>query len=247
MIGEHGLEILRAAAAKKGAAPLNILTHCNAGWLACVDWGTALAPIYMAHDAGINVHVWVDETRPRNQGASLTAFELGSHGVPHTIIADNAGGHYMQAGRVDLCIVGTDRVTANGDVANKIGTYLKALAAKDNNVPFYVALPSSTIDWTLASGARHSHRGTLAGRSAENDGPPAVGRGRHGGNRRPRLARRQSRLRRHPGAAGHRLHHRTRRLRGERRGIARIVSGLDAFVIPGENGARAPFEERGPR
>ena len=153
MIGVHGLEILRAAAAKKGTAPLNILTHCNAGWLACVDWGTALAPIYMAHDAGIAVHVWVDETRPRGQGASLTAYELGSHGVPHTIITDNAGGHYMQAGRVDLCIVGTDRVTKNGDVANKIGTYLKALAASDNNLPFYVALPSSTIDWTLASGA----------------------------------------------------------------------------------------------
>jgi methylthioribose-1-phosphate isomerase len=151
-IGEYGLRIIRDAAAKKNGAPLNILTHCNAGWLACVDWGTALAPIYMAHDAGIPLHVWVDETRPRNQGASLTAFELGGHGVSHTIIADNAGGHYMQAGRVDLCIVGTDRVTANGDVANKIGTYLKALAAKDNGVPFYVALPSSTIDWTLASG-----------------------------------------------------------------------------------------------
>ena len=150
-IGEHGLKILREAAAKK-AGTLNILTHCNAGWLACVDWGTALAPIYMAHDAGIALHVWVDETRPRNQGASLTAFELGGHGVPHTIIADNAGGHYMQNARVDLCIVGTDRVTANGDVANKIGTYLKALAAHDNNVPFYVALPSSTIDWTLQSG-----------------------------------------------------------------------------------------------
>jgi methylthioribose-1-phosphate isomerase len=151
-IGEHGLKILREAAAKKNGATLNVLTHCNAGWLACVDWGTALAPIYMAHDAGIPIHVWVDETRPRNQGASLTAYELGAHGVNHTIIADNAGGHYMQAGRVDLCIVGTDRVTANGDVANKIGTYLKALAAKDNGVRFYVALPSSTIDWSLTSG-----------------------------------------------------------------------------------------------
>jgi methylthioribose-1-phosphate isomerase len=150
-IGEHGLKIFREAAAKKFGT-LNVLTHCNAGWLACVDWGTALAPIYMAHDAGIPIHVWVDETRPRNQGASLTAFELGAHGVNHTIIADNAGGHYMQAGRVDLCIVGTDRVTANGDVANKIGTYLKALAAHDNNIPFYVALPSSTIDWMLNSG-----------------------------------------------------------------------------------------------
>jgi len=151
-IGEHGLEILREAAAKKNGETLNILTHCNAGWLATVDWGTALAPIYMAHDAGIDLHVWVDETRPRNQGASLTAYELGGHGVKHTIIADNAGGHYMQAGKVDLCIVGTDRVTANGDVANKIGTYLKALAAEDNDVPFYVALPSSTIDWSLNAG-----------------------------------------------------------------------------------------------
>jgi methylthioribose-1-phosphate isomerase len=152
-IGEHGLEIFRAAVAKKKAGErLNVLTHCNAGWLACVDWGTALAPIYMAHDEGIPLHVWVDETRPRNQGASLTAYELGAHGVPHTIIADNAGGHYMRQGAVDLCIVGTDRVTANGDVANKIGTYLKALAAKDNDVPFYVALPSSTIDWTLETG-----------------------------------------------------------------------------------------------
>ncbi len=153
-IGEHGLKIIREAAAKKKPGEtLNILTHCNAGWLACVDWGTALAPIYMAHDAGIKLHIWVDETRPRNQGASLTAFELGGHGVAHTIIADNAGGHYMQDGRVDLCIVGTDRVTANGDVANKIGTYLKALAAKDNLVPFHVALPSSTIDWQMAKGA----------------------------------------------------------------------------------------------
>jgi len=150
-IGRNGLEIIRALHREKGRK-LNILTHCNAGWLATVDWGTALAPIYMAHDERIPLHVWVDETRPRNQGASLTAFELGAHGVAHTITADNAGGHYMQAGQVDLCIVGTDRVTTNGDVANKIGTYLKALAAKDNGVPFYVALPSSTIDWTLASG-----------------------------------------------------------------------------------------------
>jgi methylthioribose-1-phosphate isomerase len=151
-IGVHGLAIIREAAKKKVGAPVNVLTHCNAGWLACVDWGTALAPIYMAHDGKIPVHVWVDETRPRNQGASLTAFELGAHGVAHTIIADNAGGHLMQRGQVDLCIVGTDRVAANGDVANKIGTYLKALAAKDNGVPFYVALPHTTIDWTLAEG-----------------------------------------------------------------------------------------------
>ena len=153
-IGKNGLAIIRELAAKKKKGEqLNILTHCNAGWLATVDYGTALAPIYLAHDDGIDLHVWVDETRPRNQGASLTAFELGSHGVPHTILADNAGGHYMQQGQVDMVIVGTDRVTANGDVANKIGTYLKALAARDNNVPFYVALPSSTIDWTIAEGA----------------------------------------------------------------------------------------------
>ena len=151
-IGFNGLKIIEQIAAQKPGQTVNILTHCNAGWLATVDYGTALAPIYMAHDAGLPVHVWVDETRPRNQGAALTAFELGSHGVKHTIVADNAGGHYMQQGDVDMVIVGTDRVTANGDVANKIGTYLKALAAKDNDVPFYVALPSSTIDWTLESG-----------------------------------------------------------------------------------------------
>jgi methylthioribose-1-phosphate isomerase len=151
-IGEHGLGLIRAHADKKGGETVNILTHCNAGWLACVDWGTALAPIYRAHDDGIKVHVWVDETRPRNQGASLTAFELGAHGVPHTLIADNAGGHLMQKKLVDLCIVGTDRTTATGDVANKIGTYLKALAARDNAIPFLVALPYSTIDWSLDDG-----------------------------------------------------------------------------------------------
>jgi len=153
-IGRHGLPLIEALAKKKAAGePVNILTHCNAGWIATVDWGTALAPIYMAHDAGINVHVWVDETRPRNQGAALTAWELGGHGVPHTLIVDNAGGHLMQRGQVDLCIVGTDRVAANGDVANKIGTYLKALAAFDNDVPFYVALPGPTIDFAIAAGA----------------------------------------------------------------------------------------------
>lgn len=152
-IGRNGLPLIRAIAERKPAGqPVNILTHCNAGWLACVDWGTATSPIYQAFDAGIPVHVWVDETRPRNQGAALTAYELGRHGVPHTIIADNAGGHLMQHGAVDLCIVGTDRVAANGDVANKIGTYLKALAAHDNGVPFYVALPYSTIDWSVGSG-----------------------------------------------------------------------------------------------
>jgi methylthioribose-1-phosphate isomerase len=153
-IGRHGLPILeRLAAAKRGRA-VNVLTHCNAGWLACVDWGTALAPVYKAYDAGIAVHVYVDETRPRNQGGALTAFELGAHGVPHTVIVDNAGGHLMQHGEVDVCIVGTDRTTATGDVANKIGTYLKALAARDNGIPFYVALPSSTFDWGLDDGVR---------------------------------------------------------------------------------------------
>ncbi len=152
-IGDHGLALIRDMHEKKGAdEAVNILTHCNAGWLATVDWGTALAPIYKAYDAGIPVHVWVDETRPRNQGASLTAWELGRHGVPLTVIADNAGGHLMQEGRVDMCITGTDRTTAAGDVCNKIGTYLKALAAHDNKVPFYVALPSPTVDWTIEDG-----------------------------------------------------------------------------------------------
>ena len=151
-IGEHGLPLIAAIAARKGGEAVNLLTHCNAGWLATVDWGTATAPIYKAHDAGIPVHVWVDETRPRNQGASLTAWELGRHGVPHTVIVDNAGGHLMQRGLVDMAITGTDRTTATGDVCNKIGTYLKALAAQDNGVPFYVGLPHSTIDWELEDG-----------------------------------------------------------------------------------------------
>jgi methylthioribose-1-phosphate isomerase len=155
-IGEHGLALLQHIAAarppEQQGQPLNVLTHCNAGWLATVDWGTALAPIYKAHRAGIPIHVWVDETRPRNQGASLTAFELGREGVPYTVIVDNAGGHLMQHGQVDAVIVGTDRTTRTGDVCNKIGTYLKALAAHDNGVPFYVALPSSTIDWTIDDG-----------------------------------------------------------------------------------------------
>ncbi|MGH8202930.1 MAG: S-methyl-5-thioribose-1-phosphate isomerase [Steroidobacteraceae bacterium] len=150
-IGVHGLAVIRELA-KSSTRRVNILTHCNAGWLACVDWGTALAPIYMAHDAGVAVHVWVDETRPRNQGASLTAYELGAHGVPHTVIVDNLGGLLMQRGEVDCVIVGSDRTTACGDVCNKVGTYLKALAAKDNNVPFYAALPVSTIDWSLERG-----------------------------------------------------------------------------------------------
>ena len=198
-IGRNGLAIFRKILKNKKAAHvdetrLNVLTHCNAGWLACVDWGTALAPIFMAHDAGLPVHVWVDETRPRNQGASLTAWELNQHGVPHTVIVDNAGGHLMQHGMVDLVIVGTDRTTAHGDVANKIGTYLKALAAHDNNVPFYVALPSSTIDWTLGNGlaeipieersaAEVTHlsgktaTGTLAEIQVTPDGSPAANYG----------------------------------------------------------------------
>jgi methylthioribose-1-phosphate isomerase len=155
-IGDHGLAIFQQLAAdrpvERQGQPFHVLTHCNAGWLATVDWGTALAPIYKAHRAGLNIHVWVDETRPRNQGASLTAFELGKEGVPHTVIVDNAGGHLMQHGQVDAVIVGTDRTTRRGDVCNKIGTYLKALAARDNDVPFYVALPASTIDWTIDDG-----------------------------------------------------------------------------------------------
>jgi len=157
-IGNSGLVLLQDIFAEKRAkdqnAVVNILTHCNAGWLACVDYGTATAPMYLAHQAGIPIHVWVDETRPRNQGAKLTAWELGQHGIKHTLIPDNAGGHLMQHGMVDIVITGADRVTANGDAANKIGTYLKALAAKDNGVPFYIAMPESTIDWTLSDGVR---------------------------------------------------------------------------------------------
>ena len=154
-IGEHGAALIEdAARARSGDGPVNILTHCNAGWLATVDWGTALAPIYVAQERGVDIHVWVDETRPRNQGASLTAWELASHGVAHTLIVDNAGGHLMQHGMVDLCITGSDRTTAEGDVCNKIGTYLKALAAHDCGVPFHVALPFSTIDWSIGDGLR---------------------------------------------------------------------------------------------
>jgi methylthioribose-1-phosphate isomerase len=173
-IGRHGLAMIETIAARKSGRPVNILTHCNAGWLATVDVGTATAPIYLAHDRGIPIHVWVDETRPRNQGAALTAWELGAHGVPHTLVADNAGGHLMQEGRVDLVIVGADRVAANGDVANKIGTYLKALAAHDNKIPFYVALPSPTLDFTIPDGAAIpiEERGgdevaTIGGRTAD--------------------------------------------------------------------------------
>jgi methylthioribose-1-phosphate isomerase len=174
-IGRHGLTLIEAAAARKPGKPVNVLTHCNAGWLATVDWGTATAPIYMAHDSGVPVHVWVDETRPRNQGAALTAWELGMHGVPHTVIADNTGGHLMQHGMVDMAIVGTDRVTAQGDVCNKIGTYLKALAARDNGVPFYVALPSPTIDFAVTDGLAEipieqrsaDEQATMTGRTAD--------------------------------------------------------------------------------
>jgi methylthioribose-1-phosphate isomerase len=175
-IGRNGLKLIEAiAATKKRSEPVNVLTHCNAGWLATVDWGTATSPIYQAHDKGIPIHVWVDETRPRNQGASLTAWELGQHGVAHTVIPDNTGGHLMQHAQVDIAIVGTDRVTAQGDVCNKIGTYLKALAAADNNVPFYVALPSPTIDFTVLDGVKEipiEQRGaeevtTMTGRTAD--------------------------------------------------------------------------------
>src|SRR5436305_6645276 len=154
MIGQHGLNLIQQIARKKAEKPVNVLTHCNAGWLAFVDYGSATAPIYAAHDSGLPVHVWVPETRPRNQGSKLTAWELGEHGVPHTVITDSAGGHLMQHGEVDLVIVGTDRTTYTGDVANKIGTYLKALAAKDNNIPFYVALPSSSFDWKMRDGLK---------------------------------------------------------------------------------------------
>ena len=153
-IGEHGATLIDQISRRKNGEPVNILTHCNAGWLACVEYGTATAPVYTAFDQGIDLHVWVDETRPVNQGARLTAWELGKHGVKHTVIADNAGGHLMQHGMVDMVIVGTDRTTYSGDVANKIGTYLKALAARDNNVPFYVALPSSTFDWSIRDGVK---------------------------------------------------------------------------------------------
>jgi methylthioribose-1-phosphate isomerase len=174
-IGQHGLALIASIAARKPGQRVNVLTHCNAGWLATVDWGTATAPIYLAHDRAHAIHVWVDETRPRNQGASLTAWELGQHGVPHTVIPDNTGGHLMQHGLVDLVIVGTDRVTAKGDVCNKIGTYLKALAAHDNGVPFYVALPSPTIDFSVEDGIREipieqraaDEVTTMTGRTAE--------------------------------------------------------------------------------
>ena len=208
-IGVHGMPLVR----RDGR--VRVLTHCNAGWLATVDWGTALAPIYQAHDNGIDVHVWVDETRPRNQG-TLTAWELAQHGVPHTLIADNAGGHLMQHGEVDLCIVGTDRTTRRGDVCNKIGTYLKALAAHDNRVPFYAAVPSTSIDWTVADG-RHPDRGAPRRRGARR---PRRRRER-AHHRRPG---REPGVRRHAAPPDHRPHHRARRHAG---GLARAVRGSD--------------------
>ena len=222
-IGKHGAELFAGLARdkeeQKGAEPLNILTHCNAGWLATVDYGTALAPIYTAFDAGLAVHVWVDETRPRNQGASLTAWELGQHGVPHTVIADNAGGHLMQRGRVDVCITGSDRTTGAGDVCNKIGTYLKALAAQDNGVPFYVALPHSTIDWCLSDGIADIPIEERRRTGSHPHFRPGGRRFRHHGpadaSGQPRLERR---LRRDAGPAGHRLDHRARRGGRKRRG-----------------------------
>ena len=205
----------------KPGRTVNILTHCNAGWLATVDWGTALAPIYKAFEEGIDLHVWVDETRPRNQGASLTAWELNRHGVPHTVIVDNVGGHLMQHGQVDLCITGTDRTTAHGDVCNKIGTYLKALAAFDNGVPFYVALPSPTIDWTIEDGVRQipieqregAEVSALTGRTADGRIETVTCDPR-------RLPGCQLRLRRDARPTGHRPHHRTRRLFRNQGGVA---------------------------
>ena len=210
-IGRHGLKIIEEIAAQKKGERVNVLTHCNAGWLATVDWGTATAPIYMAHDKGLPVQVFADETRPRNQGASLTAWELGHHGVPHTVIADNTGGHLMQHGLVDLVIVGADRVTAQGDVCNKIGTYLKALAAHDNKVPFYVALPSPTIDFTVTDGlAEIPIEQRAAGEVATIAGKTKDGRIEDGADRAGRLAGRKLCIRCHAGAACHRADHRAR-------------------------------------
>ena len=226
-IGAHGLKILRRLAAdKKPGEPVNILTHCNAGWLATVDYGTATAPIYLAMDEGVNVHVYVDETRPRNQGASLTAWELAHHGAPHTLIVDNAGGHLMQHGLIDMVIVGTDRTTASGDVCNKIGTYLKALAARDNAVPFYVALPSPTIDWTVRDGVKEI---PIEERSADEvnfvQGQERRRRDHARQDRAGREPRGQSRVRRHPGPSGDRAHHRARSRGGVAGGAEGAVSG----------------------
>ena len=225
-IGEAGLPLIEAAAAKRKGEPVQILTHCNAGWLATVDWGTATAPIYLAFERGVPIHVWVDETRPRNQGASLTAWELQNHGVPHTVIADNVGGHLMQHGMVDLCIVGTDRTTATGDVANKIGTYLKALAAHDNGVPFYVALPSPTIDWQLERRPRPDpHRAARRQRALPCHRPDRGGRDGHGAGGAGGKPGGELRLRRDAGAAGDGADHRARRRRRIARGVGQTVSG----------------------
>ena len=224
-IGRNGLTLIEDVAVRDNGGPVNVLTHCNAGWLATVDWGTALAPIYVAHDKGMKLHVWVDETRPRNQGAALTAWELGQHGVPHTVIADNTGGHLMQHGQVDLVLVGTDRVTAQGDVCNKIGTYLKALAAKDNGVPFYVAVPST--DHRLLVVRRligNSDRAARLRGAGDHDGPHVRRPDRDRAGRARGLGRRQLRLRRDAGASRHRPHHRARYRSGDARGAGQGVS-----------------------
>ena len=225
-IGRHGLKLIEDIAARKNGEPVNVLTHCNAGWLATVDLGTATAPIYLAHDKGIGIHVWVDETRPRNQGASLTAWELGQHGVPHTVIADNTGGHLMQHGMVDMVIVGTDRVTAQGDVCNKIGTYLKALAAKDNGVPFYVALPSPTIDFTVSDGVDgDSDRAARRRGAIDHDRTHRGWPDRDGADRAGRFGGGELCVRRDAGAARHRTDHRARRAESHARGTGSGVSG----------------------
>ena len=225
-IGDNGLAIIKAIAARKQPGePVNILTHCNAGWLATVDYGTATAPIYLATEAGIPVHVYVDETRPRNQGAQLTAWEMAGHGVPHTLIVDNAGGHLMQRGEIDMVIVGTDRTTADGDVCNKIGTYLKALAAADNDVPFYVALPSPTIDWTVHDGLDgNPDRAALGRRGLAGLGQDRRRRDRPGAHLAGSDAGGEPGLRRDPGAAGDRPDHRTRHRQGLARGPEGDVS-----------------------
>ena len=241
-IGRNGFEIIKAIAAKKKPGEtINILTHCNAGWLATVDWGTATAPIYTAHDAGLPIHVWVDETRPRNQGASLTAWELLHHGVPHTVIPDNTGGHLMQHGMVDMAIVGTDRTTAQGDVCNKIGTYLKALAAHDNGVPFYVALPSPTIDFTVVDGVKEIPIEQRGGHEVSHmTGRTERRPDRDGGDHAARLEGRELRLRRDARAICDRPHHRARRDRGEPRGDRQGLSGAGGTSrLAGEGGARA--------
>jgi methylthioribose-1-phosphate isomerase len=222
-IGAHGLAVIEKLRAEKKDNRINVLTHCNAGWLATVDWGTATAPIYMAHDRGWDVHVWVDETRPRNQGASLTAWELSHHGVPHTVIPDNTGGHLMQHGMVDLVIVGTDRVAANGDVCNKIGTYLKALAAHDNEVPFYVALPSPTIDFSVSDGKQIPIEQRDADEVTMMRGRTTDGACGFGG-----IAGRQLRVRRHAGAPRDGIDHRTRRAGAGARRAGGGVSGTGA-------------------